>query len=144
MDTAGNIIISQLGEEVKDQSDEEVAEEEEGEGKGDSSQLYVPPKVVATPYGEYIGNILGLYPLLLCGVDEEEDGRSKARLKKRVKSAIVQELRNEYLDLPEEVNVSHMTCHAHSRSTVVYVGCWEWPEERQRDGGGERERNVSL
>lgn len=87
---------------------------------------------------------LGLYPLLLCGVEEDEDGRSKARLKKRVKSAIVQELRNEYLDLPEEVNVSHMTCHAHSQSMVVCVGCWKWPEERQRDEGGERERNVSL
>lgn len=88
---------------------------------------------------------LGPYPLLLCDVEEEEeDGRSKARLKKRVKSAIVQELRNEYLDLPEEVNVSHMTCHAHSQSTIVYVGCWEWPEERQRNEGGERERNVSL
>lgn len=52
MDTA----ILQLGEESKDQFDEEIEEEEEG--KGDTSQLYVPPKVVAMPYGEYSWNLL--------------------------------------------------------------------------------------
>ena len=51
---ASGIIISQLGEEVRDQSDEEVAEDEEGEEK---RELYVPPKVVAMPYGEYIGGL---------------------------------------------------------------------------------------
>lgn len=77
-----------------------------------------------------VGTYWLLYPLLLCGVDEEEeDGRPK-KLRKRVKNVIVQELRNEYLDLPEEVNVSHMTCHTYSQSIpVLYIGCWEWFKE---------------
>ena len=44
------------------------------------------------------------------GVDGEEgeEVREKRQRKKIVRSSIVHELRNEYLDLPEEVNVSHM------------------------------------
>ena len=78
---------------------------------------------------------------MICGVDGEEDRSSKEEKirRKRTKSSIVQELRNEYLDLPEEVNVSHMTCHAHVHLSSVSclppsplsTGCGEWPQESQ-------------
>ena len=44
----------------------------------------------------------------VCVGDDDGDMKEKRR-KKTVKGSIVQELRNEYLDLPEEINVSHVT-----------------------------------
>lgn len=38
-----------------------------------------------------------------------EDDEGKRNKRKKVQSSIVEELRNEYLDLPEEVNVGHVT-----------------------------------
>lgn len=45
--------------------------------------------------------------------DEDDEVKDNRRKKKMMKKMIVQELRDEYLDIPEEVNVSHMTCHTH-------------------------------
>lgn len=63
--------------------------------------------------------------------------------KKRVQSSIVQELRNEYLDLPEEVNVGHVMYHmTTSYLTSCFTGCWPWLQKSSGDQGGERERTV--
>ena len=44
--------------------------------------------------------------------------------RKVMKSSIVHELRSEYLDLPEEVHVSHMTCPAHFiHHMIMYSTC---------------------
>ena len=44
------------------------------------------------------------------GVDGEEgDNVKEKRRKKAIRSSIVQELRDEYLDVPEEINVGHVT-----------------------------------
>ena len=46
------------------------------------------------------------------------------RRRKVMKSSIVHELRSEYLDLPEEVHVSHMTCLAHFiHHMIMYSTC---------------------
>ena len=44
-----------------------------------------------------------------CADGDDDEGVNERKRKKKVQSSIVQELRNEYLDLPEEVNVGHVT-----------------------------------
>ena len=44
----------------------------------------------------------------VCVCVDGEDGEGVKRRKTKIQSSIVHELRNEYLDLPEEVNVSHV------------------------------------
>ena len=56
------------------------------------------------------------------GADGEDgEGVREKKKRKMVKRSIVQELRNEYLDLPEEVNVSHMTSHTTDHMTRFTV-----------------------
>ena len=44
-----------------------------------------------------------------CADGDDDEGVKERKRKKKVQSSIVQELRNEYLDIPEEVNVGHVT-----------------------------------
>jgi len=69
----------------KDEEDSEGFEEEDGQKK---DEVYVPPRVTAVPY------------------DEEEDKQKKKMEKARQKSlnnALLQDLRNEYSEAPEEI-----------------------------------------
>jgi U3 small nucleolar ribonucleoprotein protein LCP5 len=59
----------------------------ESDEEEERAKLYVPPRVVAMPYD-----------------GDDDEGVKERKRKKKVQSSIVQELRNEYLDIPEEVN----------------------------------------
>ena len=107
----------QLGEEEEEEEEEEEGGDEEEAAR---PKLYIPPKVAAMPYGEAVVSGVPVAVVLTAALStacaEEEGKRWQEKQKQKVfRGTLVQDLRNEYLDLPEEVHVSHMTGHTHTR-----------------------------
>ena len=48
------VLCTQLEEEEEEEEEEGNSEDEEEVGSSQQSRAYVPPKVVATPYGMYV------------------------------------------------------------------------------------------
>ena len=74
------------------QLSEEDSDEDSDEGR--QQKAYVPPKVAAVPYEDYEGGVAG------------RQRRMEERMKHMaLRSELVKELRDEYLDIPQEIQV---------------------------------------
>lgn len=74
----------------------QLSEENNGEDSDEDKQqkAYVPPKVAAVPYEDYEGGVAG------------RQRRMEERMKHMaLRSELVKELRDEYLDIPQEIQV---------------------------------------
>ena len=125
----------QLGEEEEEEEEEEEGGDEEEAAR---PKLYIPPKVAAMPYGEAVVSGVPVAVVLTAALStacaEEEGKRWQEKQKQKVfRGTLVQDLRNEYLDLPEEVHVSHMLAtpilDVLISAPLSYEGCWLRPAE---------------